>query len=251
MPERGWLFVPRWGISPWFRDAPRRVECAEPGVGVEPLPWSEGKPPITRAMRGFLARWARPLSWRQTARTCQTRWECVYRSGEWFVQGGLTPRKLEGVEAIGVDEIHWGQSKRADKCLTVIYPIDRHGRRLLWVGRKRTQATLRRGLAALGPEVGGGLRFVCSDMGRPSLNGMAAKASQALHVLGRFHITLTSAACSSLGGSTTACPPTARRISRMRITTARTTGSNAVARPIPPTRSQCCGCARRRPPAPA
>src|SRR5208283_3744430 len=74
--------------------------------------------------------------------------------------------------------------------LTVIYQIDTHCRRLLWVGKKRTQATLRRGLAALGSEVVGGLRFVCSDMWRPYLNVIAAKASQALHVLDRFHITM-------------------------------------------------------------
>jgi transposase len=58
------------------------------------------------------------------------------------------------------------------------------------VGPKRTQATLRRGLAALGPEVVGGLRFVCTDMWRPYLNVIAAKAGQALHVLDRFHITM-------------------------------------------------------------
>jgi transposase len=190
LPERWWLSVPLWGIVTWFRYAPRRVECAQHGVVVEHIPWSEGKRPVTRAMMGFLARWARHLSWRQTARSFQTSWECVYRSVEGFVQWGLAHRKLEGVESIGVDEIHWGKSKRADTFLTVIYQIDRHCRRLLWVGRKRTQATLRRGLAALGPEVVGSLRFVCSDMWRPYLNVIAAKAGQALHVLDRFHITM-------------------------------------------------------------
>jgi hypothetical protein len=33
------------------------VECAEHGVVVEQIPWSEGKRPVTRAMMGFLARW--------------------------------------------------------------------------------------------------------------------------------------------------------------------------------------------------
>ncbi len=188
LPERWWLFVPLWGMITWFRYAPRRVQCAEHGVVVEHIPWSEGKRPITRAMMSFLARWGRHLSWRQTARTFQTRWECVYRSVEWFVQWGLAHRKLEGVESIGVDEIHWGKSKGADSFLTVIYQIDRHCRRLLWVGRKRTQATLRRGLAALGPKLVAGLRFVCSDMWKPYLNVLAAQASQALHVLDRFHI---------------------------------------------------------------
>ena len=189
LPERWWLFVPLWGIVTWFRYAPRRVECAQHGVVVEHMPWNEGKRPITVAMMGFLARWARRLSWRETARAFHTSWECVYRSVEWFVQWGLAHRKLEGVRSIGVDEIHWGKSKRADGFLTVIYQIDGHCRRLLWVGKRRTQATLRRGLAALGTEVIQGLRFVCSDMWRPYLNVLAAKVSHALHVLDRFHIT--------------------------------------------------------------
>jgi transposase len=58
--------------------------------------------------------------------------------------------------------------------LTVIYQIDRHCRRLLWVGSRRTQATLRKGLAALGPAVIGGLRLVCSDMWKPYLKVIAA-----------------------------------------------------------------------------
>jgi transposase len=190
LPERSWLFVPLWGIRTCFLYPPRRVECPAHGVVVEHLPWSEGKRPITRAMMGFLARWARQLSWRQTARSFQTSWEGVYRSVEWFVQWGLAHRQLDGVQAIGVDEIHWGKNKRADAFLTVIYQIDSHCRRLLWVGRKRTQATLRRGLAALGPAVVSGLRFVCSDMWRPYLNVIAAKVPQALHVLDRFHITM-------------------------------------------------------------
>ena len=189
LPERGWLFVPLWGIATCFLYAPRRVACPEHGVVVEHIPWSQGKRPITTAMMGFLARWARHLSWRQTARSFQTSWEAVYRSVEWFVQWGLAHRKLDGVHSIGVDEIHWGKGHRADAFLTVIYQIDSHCRRLLWVGRKRTQATLRRGLAALGPGVVQSLKFVCSDMWQPYLSVMAAKASQALHVLDRFHIT--------------------------------------------------------------
>jgi len=187
--ERAWQFIPLWGIVTWFLYAARRVHCPEHGVVIEQVPWSDGKRPVTIAMMCFLARWARRLSWRETARAFATSWECVYRSVEWFVQWGLAHRRLEGVESIGVDEIHWGKSKRANNFLTVIYQIDRHCRRLLWVGQKRTQATLRRGLAALGREAVGGLRFVCTDMWRPYLNVIAAQAGQALHVLDRFHIT--------------------------------------------------------------
>jgi transposase len=106
---------------------------------------------------------------------------------EWFVERGLAHRQLQGVETLGVDEIHWGRGLQADNFLTVIYQIDRHCRRLLWVGKRRSQATLRRGLKALGAEVVQGLRFVCSD--KPYLQVIAAQAEQALHVLDHFHIT--------------------------------------------------------------
>jgi transposase len=44
-------------------------------------------------------------------------------------------------------------------------------------------------LAALGPAVVQGLRFVCSDMWQPYLRVIAAQAGHVLHVLDRFHIT--------------------------------------------------------------
>lgn len=189
LPERRWLFVPLWGIPAYFLYAPRRVECVEHGVVVEYIPWSDGKRPVTCAMMGFLARWARRLSWRETAQVFQTSWEAVYRSVEWFVQWGLAHRELRQIESLGVDEIHWGHGLRADNFLTVIYQIDAHCRRLLWVGKRRSEGTLRRGLKVLGPEVVKGLRFVCSDMWKPYLNVIAAQAGQALHVLDHFHIT--------------------------------------------------------------
>jgi len=210
--ERRWLSVPLWGIPTYFRYAPRRVTCPEHGIVVEHIPWSDGKRPVTCTMMGFLARWARRLSWRETAQVFQTSWEAVYRSVEWFVEWGLAHRELGGVEAIGVDEIHWGRGLRADNFLTVIYQIDQHCRRLLWVGRRRSQATLRRGLKALGPEVVKGLRFVCSDMWKPYLHVIAAQAGQALHVLDRFHITShLNQAVDQVGPKAHACARKARK----------------------------------------
>jgi transposase len=188
LPERRWQFVPLWGIPVWFVYAPRRVKCPQHGVVVEHIPWSDGKRPVTLAMMGFLARWARRLSWRETAEAFQVSWEAVYRSVEWFVEWGLAHRVLQGIESIGVDEIHWGHGMKADNFLTVIYQIDAGCRRLLWIGKRRSEKTLRRGLKTLGPAVLKGLRFVCSDMWRPYLNVLAAEAGQALHVLDRFHI---------------------------------------------------------------
>lgn len=107
-----------------------------------------------------------------------------------MVQWGLANRDLSGIEAVGVDEIHWGRGKRADNFLTVLYQIDKGCRRLLWVGQRRSQATLRAGFEALGQAVVGNLKFVCSDMWKPYLAEIRKQAGQALHVLDRFHISM-------------------------------------------------------------
>lgn len=182
--------MPLWGIPVDFFYAPRRVNCPEHGVVVEHLPWNEGKRRLTTAMMGFLARWARRLSWRETAGVFPVSWEAVYRSVQWFVEWGLAHRELKGIESIGLDEIHWGRGLRASNFLTVLYQIDAGCRRLLFVGQRRSKQTLRQGLKALGPEVVRGLRFVCSDMWKPYLEVIATEAGQALHVLDRFHITM-------------------------------------------------------------
>ena len=190
LPQRDWLFVPLWGINTHFVYTPRRVRCPEHGAVVEDIPWSDGKSRVTRSMKIFMARWARRLSWKDTARMFGTSWEMVYRSVYWFVQWGLKHRELDQVQSLGVDEIHWGKGKRAENFLTVLYQLDEGSRRLLWVGRRRTQKTLRRGLDALGSEVVKGLKFVCSDMWKAYLNVISKEAPQALHVLDRFHITM-------------------------------------------------------------
>ena len=188
LPPRQWLFVPLWAIAVVFLYTPRRVECPEHGIIVEHIPWSAGKRPLCTAMMIFLARWGRRLSWKETAQIFGTSWEAVYRSVDWFVQWGLAHRVLEGVQSIGVDEIHWGKGLKSANFLTVIYQIDRHCRRLLWVGPKRTMRTLHKGLDALGSTVVAGLCFVCSDMWQPYLAVIKERAGHALHVLDRFHI---------------------------------------------------------------
>ncbi len=185
---RYWLMVPLWNILCCLHYAPRRVHCPTHGIIVEHMPWSQGKRPLTVGMIAFLAMWARQLSWKETARAFKVSWEAVFRSVEWTVSWGLAHRILEGVKSLGVDELHWGRKKRGNGFLTVIYQIDEGMRRLLWVGPKRTQATLKAGLNQLGAKVVSGIEFVCSDMWQPYLTVIRARLGHALHVLDRFHI---------------------------------------------------------------
>jgi Transposase and inactivated derivatives len=184
---REFEFVPLWGIAVFLVYVMRRVDCADCGVRVESIPWAEGKHTLTLAYMQFLAGWARRLSWQEVATIFRTSWEKVFRSVEWIVSWALAHRDLSGVTAIGVDEILW---HRGHKYLTVVYQIDSHCKRLLWVGKDRTVKTLLRFFRQFGKERCAQLAFVCSDMWKPYLKVIAKKASQALHVLDRFHIAM-------------------------------------------------------------
>jgi transposase len=183
--ERRFEFVPLWQIAVVFVYALRRVDCPTCGVVVERVPWAEGKSRLTTAYQWFLAGWARRLSWRETATVFHTTWEHVRDSVRHAVAWGLVHRELTGVTAIGVDEIQW---RRGHHYLTLVYQIDEGCRRLLWIGRERTEESLRRGLELLGESFCAGLRFVCSDLWQPYLKVLAEQAGEAIHVLDRFHL---------------------------------------------------------------
>ena len=137
LPPRTWDFVPLWNIAVKLHYAPRRVICPEGGPRVEAMPWNRGKHPYARAYMIFLARWARRLSWKETAEVFGASWDAVRRSVAWVVDWGLKHRDLEGVSAAGVDELHWGRGKKSANFVTLIYQIDAGVRRLLWVGHRR------------------------------------------------------------------------------------------------------------------
>ena len=189
---RSWHFVPLWNIPVHLYYAPRRVVC--PGTGkptVETMPWNRGKSPYAEAYMIFLARWARRLSWKETASIFQTSWDAVRRSVEYVVEWGLGKRDLSGVTAVGIDELHHGRGKTSLNFLTLVYQIDRGARRLIWIGRARTEATLREGFDELENLQTGflaGLQVVCSDMWKPFLKVVRERCGQALNVLDPFHV---------------------------------------------------------------
>lgn len=184
LPVRLFQFVPLWGIPFLFAYAMRRVSCSSCGVKVERVPWATGKSSVTTSFAWFLAHWAKKMSWTDVARSFCTSWDAVCSAVSFAVAWGLQHRDLKGIRAIGVDEVLW---HRGHKYLTVVYQIDDHCRRLLWVGRDRTTETLDAFFNDFGLRARW-LQWVCSDMWRPYLDVLARRASRAVHVLDRFHI---------------------------------------------------------------
>jgi len=163
---RTWLLPPWWKFALALTYHMRRVNCPACGVLVEKVPWATGKHSLCDGFRLLLARWARKLSWDETADSFHVSWADVYASVQWVVEYGLQHRKLENIQAIGIDEI----CVRVGRVFwTLIYQIDEHLTRLLWVGHDRSEPTLLRGLNSLGDEICASIRYVFSDMWAPYL----------------------------------------------------------------------------------
>jgi transposase len=184
--ERRFEFIPLWGFFVFLLYAMRRVDCRRCGmVAVEEVPWGDGKRTLTKAYMLFLARWARRLSWKETAECFRTSWDKVFDAVEHVVAWGLEHRTLGQIDAIGVDAIQYA---KGHKYLTLVYQIDIGITRLLWVGRERTIESFQGFFTTMGQEVISKISFICSDMWEPYLKVIQEKCSEALHILDRFHI---------------------------------------------------------------
>ena len=165
---RTWLMPPLWPFVLVLIYVMRRVCCPTCGVVVEKVPWATGKHRLCDGFRLFLAHWARKLSWDEVAESFRVSWADVYASVQWVVDYGLKHRVLEGIRAIGVDEI----CVRVGRVFwTLIYQIDDHLTRLLWVGHDRTEQTLLEGLNSLGEAVCAGAPDAAGSPGDDSCTG--------------------------------------------------------------------------------
>ena len=99
-----------------------------------------------------------------------------------------------------MDEI---QYRKGHHYLTLLYQIDTHRRRLLWMGEGRTKKTLNNGFTELEQEhqrkqeaAGekeptsflGQIAVICSDIWKAYLNVIGKRLPAAVHILDRFHI---------------------------------------------------------------
>lgn len=183
--KRQFDFIPMWNIPVYFRYWMRRVNCSEHGIRVERVPWAEGNSHCTKPYELFLARWARKLSWKEVANSFNTSWDTVFRCVERIVDYGMKHRNLDGITAIGVDEV---QHKKGHQYITVVYQINAGLRRLLFVGKERKAKTFLRFFRDLGKDRCEKIEIVCSDMWKAYLKVIKKKIPDALHVLDRFHI---------------------------------------------------------------
>ncbi len=184
--QREFLLPLIWNIMVALIYTMRRVNCRNCGkIVVEQVLWATGKSPITKQFAVFLAFWARKLSWKETAVSFRVSWDLVADAVTWVVQWGLAHRNIDNMTAIGVDEI---QYNKGHKYLTLVYQIDKHCRRLLWIGKDHKKETLHAFCDFMGAQRCKAIQFVCSDMWKAYISVIADRLGNAVHILDRFHI---------------------------------------------------------------
>jgi len=187
-PARAFEFIPILKFSIFFIYSMRRITCPNCGIKIESVPWANGKEQTTKAFQYYLSYFAKMMSWKDVASTFKVSWDTVYHSVASVVNYGLAHRNIGDVTAIGVDEVLF---HRNHKYVTLVYDITSKGRRLLWVGQKRTKKTLRRFFADTWNEnrkFRKNIKVVCSDMWKGYLSVIKEKVPNALNVLDKFHI---------------------------------------------------------------
>lgn len=183
---RRFEFVPLWNIPIFLSYTMRRVNCPHCGIKVERVPWARGKHGCCDVFCHFLARWAKRMSWKETAECFQVSWDTVCRSVSWMVDYGLKHRSLDGIEALGVDEVAYS---KGHKYMTLVYQIDPGRKRLIAVLKKRTASSLRNFFCdEFTQQRCDQVKVVCSDMWRAYLKVFAEMMPAALNVLDRFHL---------------------------------------------------------------
>lgn len=103
--QRRFEFIPLWLIPVVLIYSMRRVDYPTCGVTVERVAWSEGKERLTLEYRWFLAGWARRMSWKEVSECFRVSWDHVYSSVKYAVSWGMTHRCLDGIPAIGIDDV--------------------------------------------------------------------------------------------------------------------------------------------------
>ena len=144
----------------------RRLSCPACGVRLEPVPWARPEAHHTRDLEDVVAWLAQQMAKTPITGLLRIGWDTVGKIVERVVADHLDQRRLDGLVAIGVDEISY---RRGQRYLTSV--VDHDSGAIVWCSPGRNAATLQAFFNELGPNRRASIRAVSIDM-----SGSYAKA---------------------------------------------------------------------------
>ena len=123
----------------------RRLRCPDCGVHLEAVPWARAEAHHTRDFEDVVAWLAQQMAKTPIAGMLRIGWDTVGRIVQRVVSEHLDEHRLEGLVAIGVDEISY---RRGQRYLTSV--VDHRKGAIVWCAPGRNAATLNAFFAELG-----------------------------------------------------------------------------------------------------
>lgn len=160
-----------------------RIDCDRCGRQRERLPFLRQGARCTRRFEKWLFLLTRYMTVKAVSRLLGCDWEMVKDAEVRFIRALLRKRDLSGIRRIGIDEV---SERRGHRYLTLVTDLDR--RRVIWVGKNRDRAVLKRFFRWFGPERTKRLRLVVIDMHDPYEREIAKQAPHAVIIYDRFHV---------------------------------------------------------------
>jgi transposase len=160
----------------------RRVNCRDCGVRVEAVPWARPGARHTREFEDLVAFCAQRMAKSQVQALLRIAWETVGRIITRVVADRLDERRLDGLIALGVDEISY---RRGRRYLTNV--ADHQRGAIIWSAPGRTGATLAEFFALLG-ERKDSIRAVSIDMSEPYAGEIRRSLPKAEIAFDPFHV---------------------------------------------------------------
>ena len=115
----------------------RRLRCRDCGVHLEAVPWARPGSQHTRDLEDVVAWLAQQMAKTPIAGMLRIGWDTVGRIVARVVADRLDERRLEGLVAVGVDEISY---RRGQRYLTSV--VDHRAGAIVWCAAGRNAATL-------------------------------------------------------------------------------------------------------------
>jgi transposase len=160
--RRVYLYVPQW-----------RVECRVcQAIVSEDLELCARGQMMTRRYERYLAGLCELLCAQAVAQLEELSWSTVSHLDRKYLQLRQQAQRLENVRRIGIDEVAY---KKGQNYVTVV--SDLISRKVLWVGKDRSKATVAAFFAELGPAATAAIEVVAMDMSDP---GQSHPQKQAL-----------------------------------------------------------------------
>jgi transposase len=160
----------------------RRLRCPDCGVRLEAVPWARPGAAHTRDFEDLVAWLAQQMAFAPIARLLRVGWHTIGPIVERVIADRLDERRLEGLVAIGVDEISY---RRHHRYLTSV--ADHVTGAIVWCSPGRNSATLQGFFDELGNRKGS-IRAVSIDMSGEYQRAIREAVPQAEICFDPFHV---------------------------------------------------------------